>query len=596
MLPPLFLNLSSLMNYIDLRKIIPAKFDAGFLKKPYAYQKLVLFLLNKIMLVDRINELLVRHNHLSPKHFIDEVFEELGFSSLIAHTDLNRIPCEGKVICVANHPTGALDSLALLRAILHVRRDVKIVTNDLLMCFENLNEHFLPYNIYDKSVQKENIKLISEWLDKDHALIIFPAGTVSRLNWFRITDSKWRRGAVHFAKKHNSSILPIWIQARNSILFYAVSVLSKKLSMLLFSYELFNKKNKSLRIRIGNLIPAKVFSSSFINETYQTKILRKHAERVGKNKKIIFLTEKNVSSPTDARVIKKELNNTNLLGTTHNGMRIYLTNQQESPHCITEIARLRELTFRKVDEGTGKRLDMDKFDSHYSHIIVWNDLDLDIVGAYRIVNGANIPNGLGKNGFYTSTLFHFTDEFKSNYLPWSVELGRSFVQQKYWNTNALSYLWQGIGAYLYKFPEVKYLFGGVSISSNYSELSKELLVSYFNKWFGKNTGLAFSKQPFTISETKKIECAKVFDSVNQKDDYAKLKNILKTLGYSVPILYKHYSELCEKGGVSFLDFGYDPDFNNCVDGLILVDVKKIKQEKFEKYVTACMLNSVVEPV
>ncbi|MCL4549197.1 MAG: lysophospholipid acyltransferase family protein [Bacteroidetes bacterium] len=584
------------MNRIELKRSIVERFDSGFSKKPPAYQKLVLFLLNKLLLLDRINEFLVKNDHLSAKHFIDEIFEELGFSSLISQTDLNRIPCEGKVICVANHPTGALDSLVLLRAVFHVRRDVKIVANDIVMCFENLNEHFLPYNIYDKSVQKKNIKLISEWLDKDHAIIIFPAGTVSRLSWFRIMDSKWRKGAVHFAKKHNSPILPIWIQAKNSVLFYTVSVLSKRISMLLFSYELFNKKNKSFRIKIGDPIPAKVFSSSFINETYQTKILRKHTERVGKNKKIIFLTEKNVSPPADARVIKKELNNADLLGITHNGMRIYLTDQKESPQCVTEIARLRELTFRKVDEGTGKRLDMDKFDSRYSHIIVWNELDLDIVGAYRIVNGANVPNELGKNGFYTSTLFHFSDEFRTNYLPSAIELGRSFVQQKYWNTNALSYLWQGIGAYLYKFPEVKYLFGGVSISSNYSELSKELLVSYFNKWFGGNTGLAFSKQPFTISETKKIECASIFNSANQKDDYRKLKNILKTLGYSVPILYKHYSELCEKGGVSFLDFGFDPDFNNCVDGLILVDVKKIKQEKFEKYVTCGCLNSVVEPV
>ncbi len=584
------------MKPIDLKKNIIEKFDADFFKKPQVYQKFALFFLNKILLLHRINEFLIKHSYISAKNFIDEVFEELDFSSLISQKDLNKIPSEGRVICVANHPTGALDSLGLLRAVLQVRRDVKIVANDLLMCFENLNEHFLPFNIYDKVVQKENVKSIDDWLSRDHALIIFPAGTVSRLNWFRITDSKWQKGAVHFARRHNSPILPVWIQSKNSILFYTVSILSKKLSMLLFSYEFFNKKNKSFRIRIGDPIPSKVFCSSFINETYQTKILRKHVERVGKNKKGIFLTEKSVSPPTDARVIKKELNNANLLGATYNGMRIYLTNQQESPHCITEIARLRELTFRKVDEGTGKRLDMDKFDSHYSHIIVWNELDLDIVGSYRIVNGANIPSEFNEHAFYTSTLFHFNDDFKSNYLPYSIELGRSFVQQKYWNTNALSYLWQGIGAYLYKFPEVKFLFGGVSISSNYSRLAQELLIFYFNKWYGGNSGLAFSKQPFTISETKKAEYQTIFNSQNQKEDYRKLKEYLKTLGNSVPILYKHYTELCEKDGVSFLDFGYDPDFNNCVDGLILVDVKKIKREKIEKFVAAGSFSTMPETI
>lgn len=584
------------MGYIDLSQIIHKRFDSNFSSKPQIYQKLIMSSLNKILFVKKINGFLSKHNHLHPKHFIDEVFEELGFSFLISHSDLYKIPSDGRVICVANHPTGAFDSLVLLKAFFQIRRDVKIVANDIVMCFENLNEHFLPYNIYDMSIQKENINSISEWLDNDHALIVFPSGTVSRLNWFRITDSKWRKGAVHFARKHNSPILPIWIQGKNSILFYTVSLLSKKLSMLLFSYELFNKKNKTPRIKIGDLIPAKVFTLSLINETYQTKLLRKHVERIGTNKKSIYLTEKNVSPPTDARLIKRELNNSRLLSITHNGMRIYLTDQRESPQCIAEIARLRELTFRKVDEGTGKRLDIDKFDSYYSHIIVWNELDLDIVGAYRIVNGENLLNNVGENGFYTSTLFHFSDEFKSNYLPFAIELGRSFVQQKYWNTNALNYLWQGIGAYLNKFPGVKYLFGGVSISSNYSEFSKELLISYFNKWHGGIPNLAFSKRPFIISEAKKIEYAKVFSSSNHKDDYKKLKDFLKTSGYSVPILYKHYSGLCEKGGVHFLDFGFDPDFNNCVDGLILVDVNKIKREKFEKYIAANGRNSVVEQV
>ena len=264
-------------------------------------------------------------------------------------------------------------------------------------------------------------------------------------------------------------------------------------------------------------------------------------------------------------------------------MKIYLTTRENSPHTLNEIARLRELTFRKVGEGTGKKLDLDKYDSYYSHLIVWDDSELEIVGAYRIGIGAEILNKYGINGFYTSSLFNFNQKFIDEILPNSIELGRSFVQEKYWNTHALDYLWQGIGNFLFKNPEIKYMFGGVSISNSYPNHVIALIVYYFNKWYPAAANLASSKMKLTLKEKQLEEYSHLFFGQNAKDDFKILKKMLHLFGYSVPILYKHYSDLCFDNGVSFLDFSVDPDFKNCIDGLILIDVSKIKEEKKQRY-------------
>ncbi|MFH1197895.1 MAG: lysophospholipid acyltransferase family protein [bacterium] len=572
------------MIQIELEKILQERFNYDIANKSFFVRKVLFAVLKKILYIEPINRLLQEVSHLAPKHLINEVFDKLNFSYLISDVDLQKIPAEGRLICVSNHPIGSLDSLALLKAFLEVRNDVKVVANDVLLNFKSLAAHLLPFKLDSQNFQRSNIEAIGKALENESAVIIFPAGTVSRLDWFRVMDLSWNKGAVHFAQKFNTPILPMFINAKNSFVFYTVSVISKRLSALLLAHELFNKKNKTIRIKIGDMIPSRVFASSFINSAYQTKLLKRHVYKLGKNRKGIYLTEKNVIHPVDSRIIKRELNNANLLGILKDNMKIYLTTQNESPHTLNEIARLREITFRRVGEGTGKKLDLDKYDNYYSHIVVWDDNQLEIVGSYRLGTGSTIASKLGQNGFYTSSLFNYSKEFVDEYLPYSIELGRSFVQKKYWNTNALNILWQGIGAYLNYNQSVKYLFGGVSISNSYPDFARELIIYYFDKWFGDNSSLISSKRKYVIPEKERIELQKIFSASNSKDDYKILKSMLRPTGFSVPILYKHYSELCLDGGVKFLDFGTDPEFENCIDGLILVSVDLIKEEKKRKYI------------
>jgi hypothetical protein len=169
-------------------------------------------------------------------------------------------------------------------------------------------------------------------------------------------------------------------------------------------------------------------------------------------------------------------------------------------------------------------------------------------------------------------------------LPQSIELGRSFIQAKFWNTSALDYLWQGIGTFLWLNPEIKYLFGGVSLSSTYPDDVKSLIIYFFKKWYGSKEILVKSKNQYTLSNKRENELDSALGHLDYQTGMQVLKRTLKLYGHSVPVLFKQYAELCDKGGTSFLDFGIDKDFNNCIDGFILIDVKKIKEEKKQRYI------------
>lgn len=579
------------MQQINIYEIFDQKFKDYFASKPEPIRKILVYILKKILYIVKINHIIEKYEHLDTKHFIIQLFDELNFSFLISDKDLQKIPAEGRVICVANHPIGSLDSLVLLKAFLDVRSDVKIVANDIITNLDFMKNYILPINLYKNSFQRNNILSIEKALEEEKAIIIFPAAEVSRLKWYKVKDSKWRNGAVYYAQKYNSPILPVFIDAKNSPLFYFISLFSKRLSMLLLVHELFNKKNKTIRIIIGDVISAKTFSSQNLNINYKTKLLRKHVYQLKKKRANIFKTEKSIIRPIDKKILKYEVDMSDCIGATKDGKKIIITTNSNSPNILSEIARLRELTFRKVGEGTGRMMDMDKFDKLYSHLIIWDEYTLEIVGSYRIGIGEELLVKSGIGGFYTSTLFNFSEAFIENILPYSIELGRSFVQEKYWNTQALDYLWQGIGSFLSKNPKVKYMFGGVSLSSNYSPYVISLIVFYFKKWFSSVQGLSSAKKNYTLTPKQIKEYSKIFSGLNAKEDMKILKKILALHGFSIPVLYKHYSDLCYEGGVCFLDFGIDPDFNNCIDGLILVDISKIREDKKKRYLESEVSNN-----
>jgi len=396
-----------------------------------------------------------------------------------------------------------------------------------------------------------------------------------------IKDGKWKKGAIRFATRNNAPILPAYVKAKNSILFYALSLIYRRIGTFLLPRELFAKRNEIITIKFGDPIPSHNFDNS-INSKIQVDLLRRHIYRVGNEKKGIFTTEKTIIHPVPVKLVKDELKVSELLGSTSDGKKIYLCKYDTAPNVIKEISRLREITFRKVGEGTGNSYDADIYDLHYHHLVLWDSEELDIVGAYRLSITNNIIEEKGIEGLYNSSQFHIHKSF-DEVLDKSIELGRSFIQQKYWRTNALDYIWQGIGAFIQKYSYIRFLWGAVSISNSYSEPAKAMIVFYYKKWFKGNPDYVTPIKPFQISVKQKEELEAMFVGVNFEEDFRILKGNLKALGYTIPVLYRRYTDICNHGGSLFLTFSIDESFMNAVDGLILVDLHTLKDEYKERY-------------
>ena len=566
---------------IDIQKEIEKKFP-NMEKKENFLKKSLFKIAKKIVHEDSINQFLSQNAHLKCFEFIDAVFDYFDFDYAISSNDLQNIPTSGKVVIIANHPLGGLDALCLLRLIGQIRKDVKIIANDFLAGFEALNSLIITIDNYKQKQSKSDIKKIYDALKNEEAVIIFPAGEVSRATAKGIKDPTWNKGFLNFAQNTNAPILPIFLDAKNSKTFYTISVINKTFSTLLLSHEMFNKKSKRINIKVGQIIPNENIAPKGIDKKFLLNLYRKHLYSLKKGKKSFFETQSAIAHPVSRIDLLNELKKSKLIGQTLDGKKIYLYDYVEDSIVLKELGRLRELSFRKVGEGVNKKRDTDKYDIYYQHIILWDENDLEIVGSYRIGNSDFIFKNIGVKGFYSNTLFKYNEEF-TPYLKDSIELGRSFVQPKYWGTRALDYLWFGIGAYLRTNPNIKYMFGPVSMSATFPTVAKDMMIFYYSHYYGDQQNLVEAKVPYSYSNNLS-EIKEIFDLNDKKKDFKFLKSTLANIGVSIPTLYKQYSDIAEDKGVKFLGFNVDNSFGDCIDGFILVEVAKIKDSARQRYI------------
>ena len=567
---------------VNIQQAISVKYPT-ITKLPFVIKKPVFSFIKKLIKENEINSFVKAHENAGPFEFIDGVLDYFDFSYKVSSNQIENIPTSGRVVIIANHPLGALDALSLINLIKEVRSDIKIVANDVLSQINQLKPILLSIDAFGLKTSKETIEQIYTSLDNEEAVIIFPSGEVSRARPDGIKDTKWHKGFLKFALKKNAPILPINIKAKNSTLFYTISTINKKLSAALLPYEMFNKKNKSLEFVIGEIIPFKSFAQNNFDIKTKVKLFKKHLYNISKKKRPIFNTQRCIAKPENRQSIKEELNAADHLGETNDGKTIYLCEYKKESSVMKEISRLREFTFRKVEEGTGKKRDLDEFDEYYKHIVLWDDEKLEIVGSYRIGESDFINEYFGKVGFYSNSLFNFNEKFEP-YLTNSIELGRSFVQPRYWGSRALDYLWQGIGAYLYKNPHIRYMFGPVSLSSSIPKGAQNLIIYYYSKYYSAHTSLISPISPFVLTKSEKDELDDIFTKEDEKENFLVLKEQLQCYNATVPTLYKQYTELCEEGGISFMGYNIDEKFNNCLDSFILVDIEKVKEKKRKRYI------------
>lgn len=550
-------------------------------QRPWLFKSLN-FVLRRLLHESEFHAFAERYPQLHGMDFVEQLLDYFNVSYSVRDTEKENIPTDGPVVIIANHPIGSLDGLALIKLVNEIRPDTKIIANQMLMALQPLRSMLLPVNVMTGSSAKADINRIKAHLSGRGALIIFPAGEVSRLRPQGIRDTHWHSGFLRIASSVKAPILPIFIDAKNSPFFYSASLIYKPLSTALLVTEMFKHRCRHFPIRVGRLVPYQAYGHMPKSIKTKTQMFKRHLYRIGNDKRGIFPTQNAIAPPECRRALSLAIHqDCESLGHTPQGKAILLYRNQGSSPILRELGRLREIAFRAVGEGSNQRRDIDEYDHHYYHILLWDQYDLEIIGAYRLGDAKRTLQEKGKEGIYSTSLFHFGTGM-DKYLEHGLELGRSFIQPKYWGLRGLDYLWLGIGAFLLKYPQYRYLFGPVSISNDLPQSAKELLVAFYSLYFGSEQILATPLSPVTLSSQNQT----IFSGDNYQQDFAQLKSMLAGMGAAIPTLYKQYTDLCEPGGAQFLTFSIDPSFGHCIDGLIVLDITKLKPKKRQRYMTA----------
>lgn len=549
--------------------------------RPRELARPVIELLRRVACEERINAFLAETKGLVGFAFVERAIELLQLRYSVANTDRENIPVEGRVVIVANHPLGALDALALIHLVGSVRRDVKVLANDLLLQFTQLKPLLLPLPVFGGGSAHGGARAAYRALENDEALIVFPAGEVSRMRAAGVRDATWSPGFVRLALKTGAPVVPVHIAAQNSPVFYGVSMLAKPLSSLLLPREMFGAARARIELQVGENVPAAALTQSTQQPQRIAQQMRTHVYRLPRRRPTVFPTSTAIAHPEPALAVRRALREAERLGETRDGKQILLLDAHADNPALREIGRLRELAFRRVGEGTGARRDLDRYDLHYRHIVLWDEQALTIAGAYRLGEAGPILRERGPAGLYSASLFDYAPA-ANDFLDGAVELGRSFVQPAYWGSRSLDYLWQGIGAYLRCRP-VRHLIGPVSLSAALPLAAREWIVHYHRHYFGDPDRLAVARNPFIVSAQVEAEASAAWSGRTQAEALAHLRARLDGMGAQLPVLYKQYADVCEPDGVRFLAFGVDPAFGGCVDGLVRLDLTRLRPAKRSRY-------------
>ena len=560
---------------LDVEHFVQERYPQLLLDRPLLAKPL-LTALRLLFHEKEIRQFGANYPHVTGFDFVEQVLDYFDFSYRLRDRERHHIPAHGRVVIVANHPIGSLDGLALLKLVRELRPDVKVVANDLLTAIGPLRNLLLPVDNMGGNTARQNLRALGEFLNAEGALIIFPSGEVSRLGPKGIRDGRWHTGFLRVAASARAPIVPVFIDGRNSTFFYALSFLARPLSTLWLVREMFKQAKRCVDVRIGQPVSFSSYQRIELPPREKAKLFRRHLYRVGSDRSGLFPNETAIAHPENRHQLRTEVRACDPLGETMDGKKIYRYRHCADSAVMREIGRLRELAFRAVDEGSGQRRDLDSFDPHYEHLLLWDEQEWEIAGAYRIC-----PAGTGLP-LYSRTLFDFTAGMDT-YLAQGLELGRSFVQPGYWGKRSLDYLWRGIGAYLNKHPQYRYLFGPVSLSGAYPRDALELLVHFYECHFPVWQPLAVPRNPFTIPAARRAELAARYPGYSYREEFQQLKSELAARNLVIPTLYKQYAELCDVGGVQFAGFNIDPSFGHCVDGLVIVDLARLKAARRERY-------------
>jgi putative hemolysin len=433
------------------------------------------------------------------------------------------------------------------------------------------------------------------WLRNGHALAVFPAGEVSHLSLSegQIRDAQWNPMIARLAQKTNANTLPVFFRGGNSLAFHVLGLVHPDLRTAWLMNEFLNQKGKTLEVRIGTTIPSNSIAAMAEDEAIDYLRRRTYLLSRRPHKSISlqplgtfpFPPKKKDQAIADAceqRLLSREiqtLNGSHLVEDTRE-FSVYVARAAEIPNLLREIGRLCEITFRVAGEGSGRSLDLDRFDDYYLHLFLWDKQKECVAGAYRMGICPEILASQGPSGLYTSTLFHYQPEFFEK-LGLAMELGRSFVIPQYQRKFAsLLLFWKGIGGYIERHPETPVVFGAVSISRLYNSASRELMVKYFeSRQRAEISQFVRPRRPFRPAPFQPWDCASTSRVLRDVEDLGDSVSDLEVDAKGIPVLVRQYVKL----GGTLLAFNVDRNFSDVLDGLVFLDLRRSDSAALQRY-------------
>ena len=303
---------------------------------------------------------------------------------------------------------------------------------------------------------------------------------------------------------------------------------------------------------------------------------------------------KEIIAPIERGKIEAELTPERFLRHTNKGGNdIYVVNYKDAPNTMQEIGRLREIAFRSAGGGTGKEVDIDMYDTMEEpcqQLIVWDPDAKEILGGYRFILGENIKyDADGRPIIATSHMFDFSPKFIQEYMPHTIELGRSFVSLEYQSTRAgakglfaLDNLWDGLGALIVIYPQIKYFFGKVTMYPTFSTEGRNMILYFLNKHFADTEKLVWPRTPLETNSNYE-ELRKIFPEGNSfKDDYKILNQEVRALGFNIPPLVNSYMSLSPT--MRMFGTAINDEFGDVEESGILIAIDEILEEKKKRHV------------
>jgi putative hemolysin len=589
---PKFIDLQNTIDHPTARKLIKV------FQKP----------LEHILALNQLNDLYDifqerMEKGLRETSVFDTILDVLDVQYDTKNHELKKNSSRGPLMVVSNHPFGAIEGVIAGSLLLKSRTNVRILGNYLLNRVDGLRDYIIAVDPFEShgistTTNLKGLKQCLNWLKQGNALVTFPAGEVAsyRPAKGRIVEPAWAPHIGALARLSKATILPLYFPGRNSIFFMLMGLLHPRFRTALLIRELIKKTGQRLTVQIGRPVSWQ-YLSRYKTDAEITECLRLKTEILKiRDQKHYFKSEsfkfrssrvpslQPLIDPIPISLLKKEIRHLpkgqQLL--KRGDFRVYIAHSAQIPYLMNEIGRLREFTYRDVREGTGRSLDLDRYDAYYLHLFLWNQATSEVIGAYRMGLVDQIIRAKGQEGLYTNALFRFAPGFM-DHLDGAIEFGRSFVRPEYQRKfNSLILIWRGIGEFIRRNPRYRILLGPVSISSDYHAVSKTLLVKFLkeNKFNFELSSFVSARHPFRSPWIYHIDGTLMQANIRDVEDISFLISEIENDGKGIPVLLKHYLKLSGK----LLSFNVDKAFSGVVDGLLYVDLRETDPKILNRFI------------